>query len=77
MLKVTVAEVRRDVVKQMGVDLSAHLNVGNTTVNFNNTNPFTANSAPLVPGNGLCAARRHDAVGHRRCFARWKSAGVS
>ena len=53
MLKVTVAEVRRDVVKQMGVDLSAQLNVGNTIVNFNNANPFTANSAPLVPGNGL------------------------
>jgi pilus assembly protein CpaC len=53
MLKVTVAEVRRDVVKQMGVDLSAQLNVGNTTVNFNNANPFTANNAPLVPGNGL------------------------
>ena len=53
MLKVTVAEVRRDVVKQMGVDLSAQLNVGNTIVNFNNTNPFTANNAPLVPGNGL------------------------
>jgi pilus assembly protein CpaC len=53
MLKVTVAEVRRDVVKQMGVDLSAQLNVGNTTVNFNNTNPFTASNAPLVSGNGL------------------------
>ena len=53
MLKVTVAEVRRDVVKQMGVDLSAQLNVGNTQVNFNNTNPFTASNAPLVPGNGL------------------------
>jgi pilus assembly protein CpaC len=53
MLKVTVAEVRRDVVKQMGVDLSAQLNVGNTKVNFNNTNPFTANNAALVPGNGL------------------------
>jgi pilus assembly protein CpaC len=53
MLKVTVAEVRRDVVKQMGVDLSAQLSVGSTQVNFNNTNPFTANNAPLVPGNGL------------------------
>ena len=53
MLKVTVAEVRRDVVKQMGVDLSAQLNVGNTVVNFNNTNPFTASNAPLVSGNGL------------------------
>jgi pilus assembly protein CpaC len=53
MLKVTVAEVRRDVVKQLGIDLSASMNVGNTIVRFNNSNPFTANNAPLVPGNGL------------------------
>ncbi len=56
MLKVTVAEVRRDIVKQMGVDLSASLNYGNTIVKFNNTNPFTANNAPLVPGNGLATS---------------------
>ncbi len=53
MLKVTVAEVRRDIVKQMGIDLSASMNAGNTIVKFNNSNPFTANNAPLVPGNGL------------------------
>ncbi|MCK1637290.1 type II and III secretion system protein family protein [Bradyrhizobium sp. 157] len=53
MLKVSVAEVRRDIVKQMGIDLSASMNVGNTIVRFNNTNPFTANNAALVPGNGL------------------------
>src|SRR5258705_4267905 len=53
MLKVTVAEVRRDIVKQMGVDLSASMNYGTTVVKFNNTNPFTANNGPLVPGNGL------------------------
>jgi pilus assembly protein CpaC len=53
MLKVTVAEVRRDIIKQMGIDLSASLNVGNTSVLFNNNNPFTANSGPLVPGNSL------------------------
>jgi pilus assembly protein CpaC len=56
MLKVTVAEVRRDIVKQMGVDLSASMNSGTTVVQFNNTNPFTANSGPLVPGNGLGAS---------------------
>jgi pilus assembly protein CpaC len=56
MLKVTVAEVRRDIVKQMGVDLSASLNYGTTVVKFNNTNPFTANNQPLVPANGLGAA---------------------
>jgi pilus assembly protein CpaC len=56
MLKVTVAEVRRDIVKQMGVDLSASMNYGTAVVNFNNSNPFTANNAPLVPGNNLTAA---------------------
>jgi pilus assembly protein CpaC len=55
-LKVTVAEVRRDIVKQLGVDLSASMNYGTAVVNFNNSNPFTANNAPLVPGNGLAAS---------------------
>jgi pilus assembly protein CpaC len=53
MLKVTVAEVARKIIKQMGIDLSANLNVGNSVVTFNNANPFTANNAPLVAGNGL------------------------
>ncbi|WP_249159295.1 type II and III secretion system protein family protein [Bradyrhizobium tropiciagri] len=48
MLKVTVAEVRRDVIKQLGVDLSASMNFGTAAVVFNNSNPFTANSGPLV-----------------------------
>jgi len=56
MLKVSVAEVRRDIIKQLGIDLSASMNYGTAVVNFNNTNPFTANNAPLVPGNGLTAA---------------------
>jgi pilus assembly protein CpaC len=53
MLKVTVAEVQRSIIKQMGIDLSAKLNYGNSVVTFNNANPFTANNAPLVPGNGI------------------------
>src|ERR1700716_1946791 len=56
MLKVTVAEVRRDIIKQKGVDLSASMNYGTAVVNFNNSNPFTANNSPLVPGNNLTAA---------------------
>ena len=56
MLKVTVAEVRRDIVKQLGVDLSASMNYGTAAVVFKNNNPFTANSAPLVPENGLVGA---------------------
>jgi pilus assembly protein CpaC len=55
MLKVHVAEVRRDIVKQMGVDLSASMNYGTAVVNFNNSNPFTAFGRPLVTDNGLQA----------------------
>jgi pilus assembly protein CpaC len=53
MLKVHVAEVRRDIIKQLGIDLSASMNYGTALVNFNNANPFTANGGPLVTGNGL------------------------
>ncbi|WP_456734279.1 type II and III secretion system protein family protein [Bradyrhizobium sp. USDA 3364] len=53
MLKVTVAEVSRSLIKQLGIDLTANLNYGTTVVKFANNNPFTANNAPLVPGNAL------------------------
>ncbi|HMM88592.1 type II and III secretion system protein family protein [Bradyrhizobium sp.] len=52
MLKVTVAEVARNIVKQLGIDLSANLNYGTAVVNFNNSNPFTALGRPLVGANG-------------------------
>jgi pilus assembly protein CpaC len=52
-LKVTVAEVSRAIIKQLGVDLSASLSYGTTAVTFNNANPFTALGQPLVGGNAL------------------------
>ena len=51
MLKVTVGEVARSIIKQMGIDLSANMNYGTAVVNFNNSNPFTALGRPLVPNN--------------------------
>jgi pilus assembly protein CpaC len=42
MLKVTVAEVQRDVIKQLGIDLSGSFSTGTAVVNFNQTNPFSA-----------------------------------
>src|SRR5213078_3925168 len=51
MLKVTVAEVARSIIKQMGIDLSANMNYGTAVVNFNNSNPFTALGRPLVANN--------------------------
>ena len=53
MLKVTVAEVARNIVKQMGIDLSGSMNYGTAVVNFNNTNPFTANGSALVATNAI------------------------
>jgi pilus assembly protein CpaC len=42
MLKVVVAEVERDLIKQLGVNLSGSVGYGTAVINFNNTNPFTA-----------------------------------
>ncbi len=53
MLKVTVAEVARSIIKQLGIDMSANLTYGTAVVNFNNSNPFTASGGPLVSGNAL------------------------
>jgi len=47
MLRVTVAEVQRDVLKQLGVDLNGSFNYGTAVVNFNNSNPFSVNGKPL------------------------------
>jgi pilus assembly protein CpaC len=51
MLKVTVAEVARSIIKQMGIDLNASLNYGTAVVNFSNANPFTAYGRSLVGTN--------------------------
>ena len=56
MLKVTVAEVQRSIVKQLGIDLTANLNYGTSAVTFTNANPFTANNTPLVANNALTTA---------------------
>jgi len=55
MLKVTVAEVARSIVKQLGIDLTASLAYGTSVVNFNNSNPFTSLGRPLVSGNEVKA----------------------
>jgi pilus assembly protein CpaC len=56
MLKVTLAEVQRSIIKQLGIDLTASMSYGTAVVKFSNTNPFTANNAPLVPTNVLSGA---------------------
>jgi pilus assembly protein CpaC len=49
MLKVTVAEVARNIIKQLGIDLTASMNYGTAVVNFSNANPFTAYGRALTP----------------------------
>src|SRR5882757_1720101 len=51
MLKVTVAEMQRDVIKQLGIDLTGTLGAGATVVNFNTTNTFTAFGQTLTPSS--------------------------
>jgi pilus assembly protein CpaC len=62
MLKVTVAEVARTIIKQLGIDLSANLNYGTAVVNFTNANPFSALGRPLVPSNSLTSGFGTSAV---------------
>jgi pilus assembly protein CpaC len=47
MIKVTVVEVERDLVKQLGINLQGSLGYGTAVLNFNNTNPFSASGSPL------------------------------
>jgi pilus assembly protein CpaC len=54
MLKVTVAEVERDLIKQLGINLSGAINYGSAVINLTNTNPFTAYGQSLS-GSSLTA----------------------
>jgi pilus assembly protein CpaC len=47
LLKVTVAEVQRNVIKQLGIVLSGSFNYGTAVVNFNTTNPFSVSGQAL------------------------------
>jgi len=53
MLKVTVAEVSRQVIKQLGIDLSAQMNYGTAVVSFANSNPFTAVGQPITNNSAV------------------------
>jgi pilus assembly protein CpaC len=48
MLKVTVAEVQRDVIKQLGINLSGSMGQGSAVLNFNTNNPFSAFGSALT-----------------------------
>jgi pilus assembly protein CpaC len=53
MLQVTVAEMDRTVIKQLGVNLSGSVGYGTAVVNFNNTNAFPINGTPPSSVSGV------------------------
>jgi pilus assembly protein CpaC len=48
MLKVTVAEVQRNIIKQLGINVNGSIGYGASVVNFNTDNPFSAFGQPLT-----------------------------
>jgi pilus assembly protein CpaC len=56
MIKVTVAEVQRDVIKQLGIDLSGSLGYGTAVVDFNTSNPFAAFGQPLSQNGSIAGS---------------------
>ncbi len=60
MLKVTVGEVQREIIKQLGINLNGQFGRGNAVVNFSTNNPFSASLEALsstqigvnIPGFG-------------------------
>jgi pilus assembly protein CpaC len=47
MLKVVVAEVQREVIKQLGIDLNGNIGYGATVLNFGTANPFAVTGSAL------------------------------
>ena len=50
-LKVTVAEVERSIIKQLGVRLNGTIGIGNYSASFNNPTSFTVNTAAVNQGS--------------------------
>ncbi|MCO5130423.1 MAG: type II and III secretion system protein family protein [Xanthobacteraceae bacterium] len=76
MLKVVVAEVQRNVLKQLGVDLSASMSYGSTVLNFNNQNPFSITGKALVPDNQLSGTFGGTGANVQATLRAMESAGV-
>jgi pilus assembly protein CpaC len=53
MLKVTVAEVQRDIIKQLGINLNGSIGAGSSVLNINTQNPFSVTGQSLSPSTGI------------------------
>ena len=61
MVKVTIAEVERTTVKQLGIDLGGQLSIGNTVLGYNHKPPYNTQSQP-TSGVNLLADKGCDIV---------------
>ena len=53
MLKVTVAEMQRDVIKQLGINLTGQFGSGSSMVTFNTDNPFTVQNGGALSSTNV------------------------
>lgn len=58
MLRVTVAEVQRDVIKQLGINLNGRIGGGSSILDFKTANPFTAATADIVGSSAITGSFR-------------------
>lgn len=63
MLKVTVAEMQRSIIKQLGIDLSAAGSIGNLALKLATTNPFSVQGQSLGGATGTATADSGDLTG--------------
>jgi pilus assembly protein CpaC len=57
LLKVTVAEVQRNILKQLGIDMSGHVGIGSAVIGFESNNPFSLQNKPISDTNLRPAAQ--------------------
>ena len=79
MLKVTVAEVQRDVIKQLGIDLAAPVWACGSAVNFSTEQPVhrvRPGTRPTTSGRRVHQSASPEAISARRC-TRWSAPASS
>src|SRR5215471_5421460 len=76
MLKVTVAEVQREVIKQLGINLNANAGQGFAVVNFATQNPFSAFGQPISTSQALLTLTPHSGPSSTAALQAMERAGV-
>ncbi|MEX0589814.1 MAG: type II and III secretion system protein family protein [Xanthobacteraceae bacterium] len=62
LLKVTVAEVQRNVIKQLGINMSGHVGIGHAVIGFESDNPFTVQNQAISNSAGFGGSTSNSSV---------------